>query len=241
MRSFYYQLADNAPTWKNGEVIPLTEHIYHHWCRVLRAQIGDMAIFFTGLGGEYQVKICTLDKKSASAEVCGFVPENRNLNVTVTLGQVMSKGDRMDFVIQKATELGVSKIQLLTSDRCEMRLKYERDAKKIEHWQAIAVSACEQCGLNLIPKILPPLALPDWLMQIDADMKVVLSLSDQNFSFSTPLPQHIALLVGPEGGLSEAEIQLATAQQFIPWTIGHRVLRTETAPIAALSIVNYLA
>lgn len=241
MRRFYYQPTDNVPSWENGAVIPLTEHIYHHWCRVLRAHVGDMAVFFTGLGGEYQVKLCTLDKKSASAEVCGFVPENRNLKVNVTLGQVMSKGDRMDYVIQKSTELGVSSIQLLTSERCEMRLKYDRDAKKIEHWQAIAVAACEQCGLNFIPKVLPPLALPDWLMQIQTDLKLVLSLADQNFTFSAPLPQHIALLVGPEGGLSNAELQLAIAQQFIPWTIGHRVLRTETAPIAALSVVNYLA
>ena len=223
-----------------GEQVQLSETVFHHWVRVLRAKVTDQAILFNGLGGEYLVELTQIEKKSASIQVLEFNPENRNLSVKVTLGQVMSKGDRMDYAIQKATELGVSEIQLLTSERCEMRLKYERDQKKIEHWQGVAIAACEQCGLNIVPKILAPLALTEWIESIDSELKLIMTLTDEPLQFSTQAPESIALLVGPEGGLSQTEIDFAQQQQFQPWTIGKRVLRTETAPIVALSVINQL-
>lgn len=223
-----------------GEQVQLSETVFHHWVRVLRAKVTDQAILFNGLGGEYLVELVQIEKKSASIQVLEFNPENRNLSVKVTLGQVMSKGDRMDYAIQKATELGVSEIQLLTSERCEMRLKYERDQKKIEHWQGVAIAACEQCGLNIVPKILAPLALTEWIESIDSELKLIMTLTDEPLQFSTQAPESIALLVGPEGGLSQTEIDFAQQQQFQPWTIGKRVLRTETAPIVALSVINQL-
>ncbi|MFC3902695.1 16S rRNA (uracil1498-N3)-methyltransferase [Acinetobacter marinus] len=223
-----------------GEQVQLSETVFHHWVRVLRAKVTDQAILFNGLGGEYLVELTQIEKKSASIQVLEFNPENRNLSVKVTLGQVMSKGDRMDYAIQKATELGVSEIQLLTSERCEMRLKYERDQKKIEHWQGVAIAACEQCGLNIVPKTLAPLALTEWIESIDSELKLIMTLADEPLQFSTQAPESIALLVGPEGGLSQTEIDFAQQQQFQPWTIGKRVLRTETAPIVALSVINQL-
>ncbi|OJU54416.1 MAG: 16S rRNA (uracil(1498)-N(3))-methyltransferase, partial [Acinetobacter sp. 39-4] len=165
---------------------------------------------------------------------------DRTAPVKVILGQVMSKGDRMDYAIQKATELGVTTIQLLTSERCEMRLRYERDQKKLDHWQSIAIAACEQCGMNKVPNVLAPISLTDWVKsaQLPQSRFVLAPNKDQENVVLNSQPD-LALLIGPEGGLSEAEIDAANQNHFQNWCIGDRVLRTETAPIVALSILNY--
>jgi len=219
--------------------VELTETVFHHWVKVLRAQVGEKASLFNGQGGEYEVTLVEVSKKSASVSVDTFNPDDRTPAFTALLGQVMSKGDRMDYVIQKATELGVSKIQLLTSERCEMRLKYDRDQKKIDHWQGIAIAACEQCGMNKVPEVLAPLSLQDWLASALPTTKLVLAPNKDQVDVLADATLDIALLIGPEGGLSEAEIQLSNTTGFINWCIGNRVLRTETAPIVALSILNY--
>lgn len=235
MNRFYTPLALEI-----NQTIHLPDTVFHHWCKVLRARLDEQAILFNGQGGEYLVELCNIEKKYAQVQVLSFNENNRALPFDVTLGQVMSKGDRMDYAIQKATEMGVRYIQLLTSERCEMRLKYDRDQKKIDHWQAIAVSACEQCGLNIVPQVLAPMPINEWVAQIHADLKLVMSLSDGKMTFPSPLPAHIALLVGAEGGLSQSEIEMAHQAGFLSWTIGERVLRTETAPVVALSILNML-
>jgi len=145
----------------------------------------------------------------------------------------------MDYAIQKAVELGVSEIQLLTSERCEMRLKYDRDQKKLDHWQGIAIAACEQCGMNIVPKILAPLSLEKWLASELPETKLVLAPNKDETSPLSNAKANIALLIGPEGGLSETEIQTANEVGFVNWCIGERVLRTETAPVVALAILNY--
>ena len=219
--------------------VELTETVFHHWVKVLRAQVGESATLFNGQGGEYQVTLTEVNKKSASVLVNHFNPDDRTPKFTTLLGQVMSKGDRMDYAIQKAVELGVSKIQLLTSERCEMRLKYDRDQKKIDHWQGIAIAACEQCGLNRVPQILAPLSLEKWLETTLPNTKLVLAPNKDQVNVLQNATQDIALLIGPEGGLSEAEITAANQVGFLNWCIGERVLRTETAPVVALSILNY--
>ena len=219
--------------------VELTETVFHHWVKVLRAQVGEKATLFNGQGGEYDVTLVEVSKKSANVSVDTFNPDDRTPTFTALLGQVMSKGDRMDYAIQKATELGVSKIQLLTSERCEMRLKYDRDQKKIDHWQGIAIAACEQCGMNKVPEVLAPLSLQDWLASELPTTKLVLAPNKDQVDVLADATPDIALLIGPEGGLSEAEIQLSNNTGFINWCIGNRVLRTETAPIVALSILNY--
>lgn len=219
--------------------VELTETVFHHWVKVLRAQIGESATLFNGQGGEYQVTLTEVNKKSASVLVNHFNPDDRTPKFTTLLGQVMSKGDRMDYAIQKAVELGVSEIQLLTSERCEMRLKYDRDQKKIDHWQGIAIAACEQCGLNRVPQILAPLSLEKWLETTLPNTKLVLAPNKDQVNVLQNVTQDIALLIGPEGGLSEAEITAANQVGFLNWCIGERVLRTETAPVVALSILNY--
>ena len=219
--------------------VELTGTVFHHWIKVLRAKVGEVATLFNGQGGEYQVTLVQIHKKSANISVDSFNPDDRTPIFNTLLGQVMSKGDRMDYVIQKAVELGVSNIQLLTSERCEMRLKYERDQKKIEHWQAIAIAACEQCGMNRIPQILAPISLQDWLASDLPSTKLVLAPNKEQIDVLANTTTDIALLIGPEGGLSDAEISSSNQAGFINWCIGNRVLRTETAPIVALSILNY--
>ncbi|MCH2001889.1 16S rRNA (uracil(1498)-N(3))-methyltransferase [Acinetobacter seifertii] len=223
-----------------GSTIQLTESVFHHWVRVLRAQLQEQATLFNGQGGEYLATLTEINKKNAFVAIENFNPANRNAPFKAVLGQVMSKGDRMDYAIQKATELGVSKIQLLTSERCEMRLKYDRDQKKIDHWQAVAIAACEQCGLNLVPEVLAPVSLSEWLKSSDLPAsKFVLAPEKEQKDVLAGIQPELALLIGPEGGLSENEITQANQAGFMNWCIGDRVLRTETAPVVALSILNY--
>lgn len=219
--------------------VELTETVFHHWVKVLRAQVGEKAILFNGQGGEYQAELIEVAKKSAVVQISDFNPNNRTPAIHTLLGQVMSKGDRMDYAIQKAVELGVSNIQLLTSERCEMRLKYDRDQKKLDHWQGIAVAACEQCGLNIVPQILAPMSLEKWLETELPETRLVLAPNKDEVDVLAKATHDIALLIGPEGGLSEAEITASNQKGFVNWCIGQRVLRTETAPVVALSILNY--
>lgn len=219
--------------------VELTDTVFHHWVKVLRAQVGESATLFNGQGGEYQATLTEINKKTATVVIQQFNPDNRTPAFTTLLGQVMSKGDRMDYAIQKAVELGVSNIQLLTSERCEMRLKYDRDQKKIDHWQGVVIAACEQCGMNTVPTIYAPVSLDNWLASQLPATKLVLAPNKDETDVLVDATKDIALLIGPEGGLSEAEIQLANQAGFKNWCIGSRVLRTETAPIVALSILNY--
>lgn len=234
MNRFYIETELNT-----SHTIELTESVFHHWVRVLRAKEQEQAIFFNGKGGEYVVTLTQINKKNAFVSVDQFDAADRTAPFKVILGQVMSKGDRMDYAIQKATELGVSTIQLLTSERCEMRLKYDRDQKKLDHWQSVAIAACEQCGMNRVPEILAPISLSDWVeSDLPASRFVLAPNKDQENVLLNSSPD-LALLIGPEGGLSEAEINIANQNNFKNWCIGDRVLRTETAPVVALSILNY--
>lgn len=275
MRRFFY----NQPNLLQvGSTVPLTEEIFHHWCKVLRASMGEQALFFDGQGGEYTVTLTDITKKQALVTINDFNPINRALPFTVNIALVMSRGERMDYAIQKATELGVSSIQLLTSQHGEVRLKADQADKKLAHWQQIAVSACEQCGLNIVPNLLAPKAFSDWIdepagVPTSSDVtKLILAVppddsgvvtpchgiqsrdiehhdiepSTPYIPYANPLPQitnqfrqcslaQFWLLIGAEGGFSEQEITQAIERGFMPWQIGERVLRTETAPVVALS------
>ena len=177
MRRFFYTTSSdssdkNTSTYPQLSTLPigasveLTENIVHHWCRVLRANIGDQGILFDGFGGEYQVQLNTISKKHASATLLAHVKIDRNAAVLTKIGLVMSRGERMDYAIQKSTELGVTAIQLLSSHHGEVNLKPAQVEKKLAHWQQVAIAACEQCGLNRPPLILAPLSIDDWLLNI---------------------------------------------------------------------------
>lgn len=170
MRRFFYSYqSDDVAVYpmlsslKVGDDVDLPMDICHHWCQVLRAKVGDVGVLFDGLGGEYQVCLSHIDKKSAQVTLQGFDKVDREANIHAKLALVMSRGDRMDYAIQKATELGVVAIQLLSSHHGEVHLKSQQVDKKLAHWQQIAISACEQCGLNRPPLLLAPMPISDYL------------------------------------------------------------------------------
>ena len=210
----------------------------HYISRVLRMRVGDSLILFNGGGGQYRATIEALGKKSVLVATGEFEALERESGLQLQLGIAMSRGERMDWVVQKATELGVSTISPLLSERTEVKLKGDRQDKKLKHWQQIATSACEQCGRNRVPPVHPPQPLQQWLAGVQADVKLVLHHRAGTSTPSTASPRSIALLVGPEGGLSASEIGAAESAGFTSLQLGPRVLRTETAPLAAIAILQ---
>ena len=176
MRRFFYDTSNDISDERSslhpqlstlaiGDSAELTESIVHHWCRVLRANIGDQGILFDGFGGEYQVQLQAISKKHATVTLLAHLDTDRSATVFTKIGLVMSRGERMDYAIQKSTELGVTAIQLLSSHHGEVNLKPAHVEKKLAHWQQVAIAACEQCGLNRPPLIIAPVSINDWLQK----------------------------------------------------------------------------
>lgn len=229
----------NTPLTADSE-LQLPEDAAHH-LRVLRASTGDRVTLFDGHGGEHAAELTDVGKKAVRARTLGFTPEDKCSPLHTHLGQVMSRGERMDYAIQKATELGVSEITPLTSERCELKLRGEERAdKKLEHWRRIAIAACEQSGRNRLPVIHPPASVEEWQTRVQADLRLVLAPAVSGALPRATPPGRVALLIGPEGGLSEREIATALQHGFHAWQIGPRVMRTETAPVAALALLQML-
>lgn len=211
-----------------------------HLVKVLRLKEGAELRLFNGDGCEYLARITLAGKKNAQVEIIDILSTDSKINFPLHLGQVVSKGDRMDFTIQKATELGITDITPLWSERCDVRLKGERLEKKMEHWRKVAISACEQSGRNHVPTIHPAMAYHEWASSVESDCKLVLHTRDQKNLADIQPPSSVALLVGPEGGITDEEVELCITQGFTGLTLGPRILRTETAALAALSLFQYL-
>ena len=221
------------------QTIELDDIAVGHLIRVLRLVDGDTIRVFNGDGGEYSATLCDVSKKRANAQIEQLLKSDAEQPLTLKLGQVISKGDRMDFTIQKATELGIAEITPLWSERCEVKLKGERLEKKLDHWRRVAISACEQSGRNRVPVIHAPQHFAEWCKQCDADLKFTLHPHKQKPLSEYQSPESLALLVGPEGGFSETEVEQSLALNFNGLTLGPRVLRTETAALAALSVFQF--
>ena len=217
----------------------LPEEQAHYIGRVLRHGVGDAVQLFDGSGQEYLGQLIEVGKKSVRVELTEQLPGQPDSPLRVHLGQGLSRGERMDWAIQKATELGVAEITPIVSERCEVRLKDERADKRLAHWQQVAISACEQCGRSSVPLIHPPLLLADWLTQGDAELKLVLHPVAEPL-VSHAKPASLAFLIGPEGGLNDNEVSQAVAAHFQAARLGPRVLRTETAAAVALSVAQQL-
>ncbi len=227
----------DAPLSLGRHELPETQA--HYMARVLRLAVGDKVQLFDGSGVEFLGELVEVSKKTVFValheQIAGLAESPLHLH----LGQGLSRGERMDWAIQKATELGVSAITPIVSERCEVRLKDERADKRLAHWRQIAISACEQCGRSVLPVIHPPLTLVEWLAQTDAALKLVLHPVAEPLT-SHEKPASLAFLIGPEGGLSDAEVQQAQKAGFLAARLGPRVLRTETAPVVALSVAQQL-
>lgn len=220
--------------------VRLDEKASHHLARVLRASVGDQVTLFNGRGGEFLATISHIDKKSIQVNVISFNPREVESPVQLTLAQGIARGEKMDFIIQKAVELGVATIIPLITERCNVRLDQEREEKRLQHWQAVAISACEQSGRNRIPDISPPRIYKEWLAGAKADLRFVLSPHVENKLSEYPLSEQasIILLIGPEGGLSDQEVTASVQHGFLPLNLGPRVLRTETATLAAITVLQ---
>lgn len=227
----------DAPLSLGRHELPETQA--HYMARVLRLAVGDKVQLFDGSGVEFLGELVEISKKTVFVALHEQIAGLAESPLQLHLGQGLSRGERMDWAIQKATELGVSAITPIVSERCEVRLKDERADKRLAHWRQIAISACEQCGRSVLPVIHPPLTLAEWLAHTDAALKLVLHPVAEPLT-SHEKPASLAFLIGPEGGLSDAEVQQAQKAGFLAARLGPRVLRTETAPVVALSVAQQL-
>ena len=224
----------------SGDRVQLEETASHHLSKVLRMQPGRELILFNGAGGEFAATIHEVTKKHVWVSIAEHSVDNRESPLELELAIGISRGERFEWVLQKATELGVSKITPLITERTEVKVTGDRQEKMHERWQQIIISACEQCQRNLLPQLAAPVQISDWLPQVQAALRFVLHHRDSQRLPADKTPQSVALLIGPEGGLSDREIAHALEQDFNALTLGPRVLRTETAPVAAISLVQYL-
>ena len=232
--------------------IELPAGVAHHALRVLRLEQGDELILFNGNGGEFPAVIEHIDKNGVTVMIGKHLDIERESPLVITLAQALCANEKMDWIVQKAVELGVSRIQPLDTKLSVVRLSGERAEKRMKHWQQVVISACEQCGRNRIPQILPLISLSDWLgAQINEwknsnngtlhDACFMLSptaeksLRDFPESFTTAM---LTLLVGPEGGLTPEEEAAALVSGFIPLRLGKRILRTESAALAVVAAMQ---
>lgn len=223
-----------------GATITLPDNVAHH-VQVLRLKSGDNISLFNGAGGEYIATLALIEKKRVTVEVKTFSPHEVELPYAVTLAQALPEASKMDWIIEKAVELGVAGIQPLAAQRCVVKLAAERAEKKRLHWQGIVVAAAEQSGRNRVPQLAELTDFNSWITQQDLHRRILLSpRAEQSLSewARHHPPQAVALLIGPEGGFTDAEEDMAQRQGVLALSMGPRVLRTETAGLAALAALN---
>ncbi|MEX1198770.1 MAG: 16S rRNA (uracil(1498)-N(3))-methyltransferase [Pseudohongiellaceae bacterium] len=226
-----------------NESLELSGEVAHYIGTVLRLKAGATVALFNGDDGECLAELQDISKKQARLLPRETVENHADPVLPVHIGIGLSRGDRMDIVIQKCTELGVTSVTPLFTERCEVKLDERRAEKRQAHWQKVAVSATEQSGRCRVPTVHDPLSLADWLRQPRSGCSLVLDPRAETRLTLPPDrgPEPVTLLSGPEGGLTDEEVRLASDSGFTPATLGPRILRTETAPLAAVSILQYLA
>ncbi|WP_332851493.1 16S rRNA (uracil(1498)-N(3))-methyltransferase [Duganella sp. S19_KUP01_CR8] len=225
-----------------GQLVSLPEAVTHH-IQVLRLAPGELVTLFNGQGGEYSATLSEIGRRHVSVEVKTHQPREVELPFGITLAQALPEASKMDWIIEKAIELGVSGVQPLAAQRCVVRLSAERAEKKMAHWQGIIESASEQSGRNRLAQLAPLQDYKQWITQQDMHRRIILtpragqSLADWARHQS---PQAVTLVIGPEGGLSDAEENLAIQHGALPLAMGPRILRTETAGLSAAAILSGL-
>ena len=242
-----------------GEIIPgrilgLPPNAAHHAARVLRLETGDRVTLFNGRGGEFPAIIAGISKSGTTVTVGEHLAAECESPLDITLVQAVCANEKMDWIIQKAVEMGVNRIQSIGTTRSLIRLSGERADKRLQHWQQIVISACEQCGRNHLPQLLPVLPLSDWLShQMDRQEVspgesvhnpcfMLLPTSSKSLRDFPKTTQYTSLtvMVGPEGGFAPEEEAAALAAGFVPLRLGERILRTETAALAVVAAMQAL-
>ena len=228
-----------------GRACALAPSQAHHALRVLRLKPGDAVTLFNGDGAEYASVVVEANRERVALDVTGREDKDREAPFAVTLAQAVSSGERMDYTIQKAVELGVAAIQPLEARRSVVRLSAERGERRIAHWQAVAIAACEQCGRNRVPRVWPLAQLDAYLgarrSGTEGELRLLLSpRSTRRLREIDPPHGMLVVLSGPEGGFSPEEERAAGEAGFQPVRLGPRVLRTETAAVVALAAMQAL-
>jgi 16S rRNA (uracil1498-N3)-methyltransferase len=229
-----------------GGTLTLSGSAAHHLLRVLRLRTGDDLTVFNGAGGEFAARIAGIHGDRVALTLGAHTPSERESPLAITLAQGISRADRMDLVLQKATELGVARIVPLLSERSVVRLAPPQAQRKLTHWQAITVAACEQSGRNRLPQVCAPQPLAQFLAaeraaDAAAHARVLLAPAAARTCAELGPLHAVSVLIGPEGGLTPAEIEDAVAAGFIAVRMGPRVLRTETAALVALALLQHQA
>lgn len=221
------------------EEITLASDATNHVSNVLRLKPGQPLVLFNGDGNEYSAELIHVERRKAIVQVDAKLSISIESSLNIHLGQGVSRGDRMEWVIQKAVELGVAEITPLLTDRCGIKLSEDRWVKKHMQWQKIIISACEQCGRNTLPTLHMPLPLAEWISQSTSQFRLTLHpRAEKSVRHLTVPTSGVRLLIGPEGGLADPEIYAAEQAGFQTVQLGPRVLRTETAAIASITALQ---
>jgi 16S rRNA (uracil1498-N3)-methyltransferase len=224
-----------------GAHIDLPEPVARHAVRVLRLPPGAAVVLFDGRGGEYDARIERIERDRVVAALGAWRDVERESGLKVTLVQAVQAGEKMDYTVQKAVELGVSHIVPVDSRRSVIRLSGERAARRVAHWQGVAASACEQCGRNQVPQLAPLERLESWLARpADGVLRLILAPDAEQALVDLPPVASVQMLIGAEGGLDPQEIVAAQQVGFTAVRMGPRILRTETAGLAALAAMQAL-
>jgi len=224
-----------------GAQFALSDDAANHIAKALRLSAGNTLVVFDGRGGEYDAVIQRVDRGRVEVKTGAFRGVERESPVEVGLVQGLPEADKMDWILQKAVELGAAWVQPVVCDRSVVRLSGDRAARRESHWQRVMVAACEQCGRNRVPALHATLAFRDWAAQASDARRWMLMPGAAESLVAQPRPDGpVQLLVGPEGGLSERELDIALTVGFKPLSLGPRVLRAETAPLAALAAMQSL-
>lgn len=221
-------------------LLDLPEHVHRHAVQVLRLKPGAQLRLFDGQGREVEATLTLVEKRHSQVELGESINNEVESPLNITLLQAVSRGERMDFAIQKAVELGVRTIVPVVTERCNVQLSRDRAQKRLDHWQGVLISACEQSGRAFLPELAPVTDLAEALAENSGELKLVLDPQATTGFHDIDKPSDLTLLIGPEGGLSDEEVSCACQQGFTAVQFGPRILRTETAAIAALAVVQTL-
>lgn len=219
----------------SGSTIALPEEAFRHLVQVLRMEAGEHLTVFDGEGGEYAATLATASRKGATLSIGAHDPVSREAPIHITIAQCVSKGDRMDYALQKSTELGAAHFATVLSGHGVVKLDGERWEKKVEHWRGVVVAAAEQSGRTRVPGVDAPVSLDKYLVAPQVGLKLILAPGGTMTLAQLPHLPSFTALIGPEGGFSDVELDTAERHGWLKLGLGPRILRTETAPVALIA------
>ncbi len=222
----------------SGLTVMLDQNASHHLLQVLRKKVGERFVIFNGNGGEFDAVLTSENKKTACVEIGEWFERKTESPLSIHLGQAISRGERMDYAIQKSVELGVSDITPLFTEFCQVQLSENRIEKRVAHWQSIAINAAEQSGRCVVPRVHSPILFSEWILQNQEVKIICCPRQEKNSLLDSVVHKNISVTIGAEGGFSDVEIQNAVAHHFLIMSLGPRILRTETATVVALTLLQ---